>query len=387
MTMPSDRPGLLDELLAAVASVRPVLEESAVASEESGCLTEPAVAALRAAKLFRLCWPEKLGGYEAPPLIEFEVVAAVAYADTSAGWNLGVGSTHTGMAGAYLSPDAVDEIFGGAVEPNVAGQLAPLGRARKSNGGYVASGRLSFASGIHQSEWVAAGCVVEADGGGQPELRLMILPRKSVQVHDTWHVAGLKGTGSCDYSFEEVVVPEGFSCSFPAPEPLRGGSRFRPMISPQVSPFHAGFAIGAGQRAIDEIAAFAASKHRLGASKSVAERESFQRDLGSAGVALDAARLYARDAIGRMDATSRANGPVSPELATELHAMAAHATRVALDAASMAFRHAGASGLFSTSPLQRVLRDLLAASQHFFVADSHLEAYGRQLLEQPPIRE
>ena len=52
----------------------------------------------------------------------------------------------------------------------------------------------------------------------------------------------------------------------------------------------------------------------------------------------------------------------------------------------MAFRYVGASGLYSTSPLQRLLRDLLAASQHIFVVDSHFETFGRQLVERAPIR-
>lgn len=381
MNVNPERETVRKELLAAVEAVRPAIEASANASEEARSLAPPAVEALRAAKLFRLCWPAELGGYEADPRLEFEIVSALAHADTSAAWNVSVGSAHTAMAGAYLAQDAVDEIFGGDEDPVIAGQLAPIGRAQRVDGGFVASGRLGFASGIAQSQWVIAGCVVEAEGDAPPEARLMVLPRDRVEVHDTWHVAGLKGTGSCDYSFDGVFVPEGFSFLFSSPEPRRGGARFRPGITAQVAPVHSGFAIGAGQRAIDEIAGFAATKQRLGSSKSVAERETFQRDLGVAQASLTAARLYALDAIGRMDAISRSGAPLSPEFGVELHVVATHATRVALDAASMAFRYAGASGLYATSPLQRVLRDLHAASQHIFVADSHFEPFGRQLVE------
>ncbi|MAG58381.1 MAG: hypothetical protein CMJ83_19000 [Planctomycetes bacterium] len=211
-----------------------------------------------------------------------------------------------------------------------------------------------------------------------------MIPKASVEVHDTWHVAGLKGTGSCDYSFEEVFVPEGFSFAFPSPEPLRGGFRFRHSVVAQVAPVHTGFAIGAGQRAIDEIASLARSKQRLGMGNSVADRGAFQRDLGAAQAALRAARLYAIDAIGEMESLSRSGSPLPAELAAELHVVAVHATQAALDAATMAFRYTGASGLYSTNPLQRLLRDLLAASQHIFVADDHLEALGRRLVERAP---
>ncbi|MAG58380.1 MAG: hypothetical protein CMJ83_18995 [Planctomycetes bacterium] len=106
--MLEDRETVRKDLLAAVERVRPVLEESAVASEEARCLHEPVVRALHAEKLFRLCWPAELGGFEADPLLEFEVVAAVAGADTSAGGNLAVGSTHTAMVGAYVAQEAAD---------------------------------------------------------------------------------------------------------------------------------------------------------------------------------------------------------------------------------------------------------------------------------------
>ncbi len=384
--MSGDRETLRKELLRAVETVRPTLEASAAASEEARCLDESAVEALHAAKLFRLCWPTELGGFEADPLLEFEVVAALAAADTSAGWNVAVGSTHTAMMGAYVSQEAADEIFSSEVDAVVAGQLAPLGRARRVEGGFIASGSLGYASGIHQSEWTLSGCLVEAEGDAPPEAIQVIIPKKSVQVADSWHVAGLKGTGSCDYSFDEVFVPEGFTYAFPNPEPLRGGLRFRPGVVPQVAPIHAGFAIGVGERAIEELTVVAKSKQRLGSGTSVADRESFLRDLGVAQASLTAARLYAMDAIGRMESLSRAGDTVPPELEIELRAMATHATQAALDAATMGFRYIGASGLYSTSPMQRLLRDLLAASQHIFVVDSNFEAFGRQLVAQAPTR-
>ena len=96
-----------------------------------------------------------------------------------------MGSTHTAMVGAYVSQEAADEIFSSDVDAVVAGQLAPLGQARRVDGGLVASGRLGYASGIHQSEWTLSGCVVEAEGDAAPEARLVVIPSKSVDVADT----------------------------------------------------------------------------------------------------------------------------------------------------------------------------------------------------------
>ena len=42
---------------------------------------------------------------------------------------------------------------------------------------------------------------------------MVLLPRDQVVIHDNWQVAGLKGTGSCDFSIENVFVPEEMTCA------------------------------------------------------------------------------------------------------------------------------------------------------------------------------
>jgi hypothetical protein len=39
-------------------------------------------------------------------------------------------------------------------------------------------------------------------------MRTFLLPRKDYKIDDTWHVAGLKGTGSKDVVVDDVFVPE-----------------------------------------------------------------------------------------------------------------------------------------------------------------------------------
>ena len=67
---------------------------------------------------------------------------------------------------------------------------------------------------------------------------------------------------------------------------------------------------------------------------------------------------------------------------TELRSVAVHATEVALDVTTGAFRAAGGSALYRSSVLQRCLRDLNAGAQHFMVNDSAYEALGQFVLGQ-----
>jgi alkylation response protein AidB-like acyl-CoA dehydrogenase len=50
-------------------------------------------------------------------------------------------------------------------------------------------------------------------------LRVAVLPREQITVHDNWQVAGLRGTGSCDYSIDNVFVGDRHTVP-----PLAGGA-------------------------------------------------------------------------------------------------------------------------------------------------------------------
>ena len=42
---------------------------------------------------------------------------------------------------------------------------------------------------------------------GRPDIRLMLFPAAEVEMIDTWHVSGLRGTGSHDMEVHDAVVP------------------------------------------------------------------------------------------------------------------------------------------------------------------------------------
>jgi len=83
---------------------------------------------------------------------------------------------------------------------------------RPENGGYRVSGKWSFGSGIHQATFIAGSCLIFEDDrpkieNGIPVIRLMLMPASDVEIHDAWHVSGLRGTGSEDYSVKNIFVP------------------------------------------------------------------------------------------------------------------------------------------------------------------------------------
>jgi alkylation response protein AidB-like acyl-CoA dehydrogenase len=194
------------ELLAEVKSIAPVVAEQAAASESLGRLSEPTMAALRKTRLLRYWCPLELGGLEADPVTHVIVLEALTRVDAAAGWTLGILAGASGLAGAYLPAPTTRRLFANGVPP-VAGTTMLGGVAEPAPGGYRVRGRWQYASGIYHADWVAAATMIPGmslPAGG----RLVLLPRDQVVVHDNWQVAGLRGSGSSDYSVEDQFVPE-----------------------------------------------------------------------------------------------------------------------------------------------------------------------------------
>jgi alkylation response protein AidB-like acyl-CoA dehydrogenase len=358
------RDELQRELLEAASKIHSEVRATAEASEQARHLAPDAVDALQRSGLFRLCWPAELGGYDADASTCITLIEEVSAMDPAAGWNLGVGSLHTGFVGAYAGQNCIDAMFAGGT-PVVAGQLAPIGRATAEAGGWRVDGSWSFGSGIQQSEWIIAGVI--ADDGQAPAPKLVVMPRSDVEVIDNWHVAGLEGTGSCDYRTADTFVPDDFCFAFPMPSPKRGGSVYRASMLSQAMVLHAGFALGCARFALEEITALAERKQRMGSSTSIAKQATFQRDFGEAHASLEAARAYAHGVADRLTLACESAAPIPAHFDLDTRRCATWVTDRCVEVVDFAYRAGGSSSLFLAHPLQRISRCLQAGTQHMYV--------------------
>src|SRR5215470_17821293 len=170
-------------LLEAVARIRGTLEAHIEESEAEGKLAQASVDAFQEAGLYGLKLPAVLGGVEADPLLQVDVIEAVSRIHPTAGWNLFICGTGIGLAGAFLPQAAIPIVFSGQQTPIAAGVIRPWGQATSVPGGYRVSGHWPFTSGIHNAEWFCGGTT--APGG---ETRMIFIPVSQVTVHDNWQV-------------------------------------------------------------------------------------------------------------------------------------------------------------------------------------------------------
>jgi alkylation response protein AidB-like acyl-CoA dehydrogenase len=331
------------------------------------------VEALRDSGLLRAGAPVEVDALELPAGTALRCAEEVARGDASAGWCVSIGITSTLLV-AYLPPVSRDELFGNG-HGLAAGVWAPQGKARRVPGGVVVSGRWAFCSGITHADVLFAGCVLE----DRPAV--VALPTEQLQILDTWHTLGLRGTGSHDTVAEEVFVPDNRVLSiFDGPVIDRPLYRFPPF----------GFfaacitaaAMGNARAAIDNFVELASTKKGVAASRTLAERSTIQVAVATAESALEAARAGYYQAI---DAAWQASldGPAVPlELRTRLRLAATHGARVSADVVRSMYDLAGGSAIYDGAPLQRRLRDAFTATAHFQVNEASRELPGRILLGQ-----
>ena len=377
--IPGSREQKRKTLLDSVESIRDIVEEGSDEAEEIRTLPKAAVDALESSGLFGLKLPESLGGSEADPVTQLEVIEALTKIDTSAGWSMMIGATSAALPGAFLADEAIDVIFAGGRAPRFAGSGMPGGEAIQNAGGYTVNGRWSFASGVLHSEWSFAGILIPRGGDERPDFQVMVFPTSQAQIHDDWHAAGLKGTGSCDFSVTDIFVSEEFMWDPLNQKPKRGGPLYRIPPPGFVTNEHAGFALGAGRRALDEVVELAKTKRR-GGLLLLAERPSFQKAIGECDLKLRAARSLAIESHEEAWERVCADEEISRELLAELRGSATLATDAALYVAAESFRFAGAEALYSSNVLQRCLRDITAASQHYLMSNTAYEIQGQVVL-------
>ena len=384
---PAEKEAKRRALMDAVESVRDTLEAGAEEGEETGTLPQASVDALYDSGLLRLKMPYVLGGAEADLVTWLDVLEAVCEIEPSAGWCLMIGAASMGGVGAFLPDAAVEEIFAGGQPPKTAGVFAPFGKAVPVDGGYLLSGRWAFASGIRHSNWISAGARVVTEDTGYPVQVRATMRTSDVRIHDNWRVMGLRGTGSCDFSVDDLFVPTSFAYDVSLTEPLRGGAIYRLGRPGFVTNEHSAFALGVARRALNTALEVGQSKTRGYTSVNpLARRPAFQRMLSEADLRLRATRLLNVEVLEEASRAVNEGHPPSPLLQTEMRSLCSYTTDVAVDIVTQAFRFSGGAALFDDSILQRCLRDINAGAQHQMVSDAAYENHGQFMLNLPDAR-
>ena len=388
MSHPAPRIPELPQLLEAVDKIRPVVEAGQAESEKLRKLPDATATALREAGLFHMLMPRAMGGFEVDPVSQSEIIERLAYIDASAAWCAFIGAGSTGFVAAQLPDSGIQDVLArsGGEWPVFAGSPATGGTAERVPGGYRITGRWAWASGIGHATWVQAGFMVMEKGepvrgeNGMPQMLAAVIPVADLNVEDSWHTMGLRGTGSAHFNSPGITVPEERTFDFLQPVARRGGVLFQLPVLGFFGPAFSGFFQGLGRRALDEIARLAQTKTRIMAGTRIAERGVFQRDLALADGKLRAARLLLHHELAALWQRLHDGRPASEIESNRVLFAFAHNAQTGVEATNMAFRYGGGEALFLESPLQRIKRDIEGGAQHILVGEHNFELLGKAML-------
>ena len=196
-----------ENLLARAKGLMDAVRERSDETEETRRLAPETMQAMRDAGIHRILQPARHGGAEAHFSGMADIVETISIACSAAGWCLTQYCSHNCLLG-YWPGDGQDEIWGATPDAMVAGVLIPSsGRAVRVDGGWRISGRWPFASGVYGADWFIATAFTEGDG--VPKVAQMhAVPLGQFEIIDTWHTAGLRGTGSADVAVDDIFVPD-----------------------------------------------------------------------------------------------------------------------------------------------------------------------------------
>jgi alkylation response protein AidB-like acyl-CoA dehydrogenase len=384
--LPQERQAKRRAILEAVEGLREVASAHAAEAESLETLAPAVVEAIAASGLWALKLPAELGGAEADPLTQIEAIEAMAAIDTSAGWALMIGATSIGWPGAFLPEAGVRRMFSHTGRlPRAAGIGGVAGTAVPVDGGYRITGRYPFSSGIRHAEWVIGAAPVVGGEDGPPEARGFVVPIEDATVDlDSWHVAGLKGSGSHDFSVEDLFVPAEMTWDrtiMMNGTPERGGAIFRLGMPAFTANEHCGYALGCAKRALELIGEMSRKQRRSGATlMAIGDRPVFQHFYGESHARLQAMRAHAMQFFESLWQTASGGQVPDARAQAEARACTVIVTDTCVDIVNHAFHYAGGSALQESNLLQRYWRDINASAQHMAVSNAAYEAYGQVLL-------
>ncbi len=368
--------GAATELAAGVDGLAAVVAAQRSEFDSKGRLPDHLFEQLATLGLFRLLLPSSLGGPGLSALEFMDVVEAASALDGTVGWLVGNGG---GMArvGAYLPVESVKEIFDDPLA-FVVSSTGAVGRAVRVTGGYLVAGRWPFGSGSPHGTWFAPLCAVEASEQATGEVIFVYAPRKDVVLHDNWRVSGLCATGSVDFEFKEVFVPDRFAHAF-QPEPTQPGTVYRLPTRSIFSWTVATVPLGIAAGAIDDFATIAGSAKRRGDSVPLAERELIQSQLGQVEARTAASRAYLRHTMSTLLKGIEAGTGLEASR-VDFRLACTFASQSALWAINLVTEMAGAVAILRSSPLERRERDARAAAKHVAMSPAAYITGGKLLL-------
>ncbi len=374
------------ELSERAQTLVPVLRERATRTEELRRIPDDSIADLHASGLFRMLQPKRVGGSELSYEAIVELSAIIGRGCGSTAWVLANLANHHWMM-ALWPRAAQNEVWGQSPDALIGSALMfPAGHAEREDKGFRLSGHWKFSSGIDACDWCMLGGIASSAEGELPQYYVFVVPKSDYSVIDTWHVAGLRGTGSKDVEVSEIFVPAHRALTV---EQLKGGVApggetaplYRLPVFDMFPYVVAGAALGIAQGAIEVFSADIRHRITAYATTLLADYATTQARLGHAASAISAAERILVGNCREAMALAAGNAVPARDQKIRMRRDGAYAAHLCTEGVDLLFGAGGGEFLYNQQVIQRSFRDIHAANSHYALAwDIATTMAGKSLL-------
>lgn len=351
----------------ATRAILPLLAQTADRSDHLRRLDDDAARALRESGLARVLTPKQYGGFELSPSAHIWTCAELAHSSSAASWVLMVCVAHDYIIGRFPE-DCQKEVYEGDADNLLAGALAPQGAVERTAGGWRMNGRWQFGSGCDHSPWFILGVrVANPEKDGYRNYHVMV-PRHDIEIDDTWHTLGMRGTGSKDLVATDVFVPDHRAIpTFPAfvgQSPHSDSPLYRLPVYAGLSSMLSGSVLGMAERGLKHFIE-RTSKRTTAHGVSKSDNANMQQRVAESSAEIATARLLLNNICERFDQALEADvAPMALSERVQFRWDAAYIVELSRRAIDRLFAASGAHGVYEGSEVFRAYRDINTACHH-----------------------
>jgi 3-hydroxy-9,10-secoandrosta-1,3,5(10)-triene-9,17-dione monooxygenase len=381
-----------NEAAARANELIPELRERAAQTALDRRLPQVNIDALRRSGVLKTIQAKRNGGFALGIRSHLDVMTALGRGCGSTAWVAGVVHAHAWLV-SHFPEQGQDDIYGTNPDAIVSAVIGPRGKATRTPDGYHLEGVWPFGSGSERADWLLLGAVVFDEDGNEIDQGDFMVPQSEVTIKDDWYVSGLAGTGSCTMVVTGVEVPSHRFLSFPGlimgdtpGAGLHGDDwvqRCAPV--PVLTIALCGGAIGIAKQALADFPSVIKGKV-IAYTADPQEPHPFTHiRLGDAAGRIREGELLLYAVADELDATAQAGGEVPFLRRAEMRNDCAIAVRRLLEGVEILFRESGATGVRTSSPINRALADIQTINNHGLMKlETNQEMYGRLLLGLEP---
>jgi alkylation response protein AidB-like acyl-CoA dehydrogenase len=374
-------PSLLDVARKLAPQIRSYADEIEAARE----LPRPLFEALADAGMFHMALPRTLGCPEIDLPTYIQVIEELGKADASTAWVINQGGIFATYA-SRMPSEVARAIWIDTPRSVVANTPAPTAQAVVVPGGYRVTGCQGFSTGCQHASWLAAHAQIIENGhprlleNGHPETRYLFVPVADAERLDTWHVRGMRGTGTHHFAVHDVYVPAEHSVLAAAAPLIETGPLYQIPRTLVFASGDASVALGVARAALTTFYELAGAKTPRRTQGLLRDQPMVQADIGHAEALLRTGRAFLTEAVRDLWAAVTATGTISLDQRATLRLAATHAIWLAVQVVDTVYNTAGATSIYEGHLLQRAFQDIHVISQHLQARRAHYELVGRHWL-------